>query len=399
MRLLLHKHLSIMKAFVSPVSVLCLILFSVLPCFGQDAYLDAEAEDTERIYPGGDAYPVTGFEPVPVDGKARNLVLLIADGMGWAHLQAALVANRGELYMTRSRQMGLVRTASLDSFRTDSAAAGTAIASGVKARGGVIGLDPEGRPVDSILHQAEDAGLATGLVATSAITHATPAAFVAHQSSRNHYEAIAADFLETDIDVFIGGGLDHFTIREDGRDLVQELKESGYRVVLDPDALGFAGERKLAALTAPVHNPRISERGDYLQTATRTALQVLDQDPDGFFLMIEGSQVDWGGHASSTVYIVEELLDFDQAVGLALEFAARDGETLVVVTSDHETGGMAILEADESTGRVKAAYATGGHTGLMVPVFAFGPGAEAFTGFMDNTELNRRLRMALFPKD
>jgi alkaline phosphatase len=388
-----------MKAVFPPASLVVLILLLVLPCSAQDAYLDAEAGEDERIYPGGATYPVTELESAPVSGRARNLVLLIADGMGLAQLQAGLVANEGELYMTQLRHMGLVRTASLDSFRTDSAAAGTAIASGVKARNGVLGLDPEGAPVDSILHQAEDAGLATGLVATAAITHATPAAFIAHQSSRNHYEAIAADFLETDIDVFIGGGLDHFTIREDGRDLVSELKEIGYRVVLDRDSLDFSGERKLAALTAPVHNPRVAERGDYLQAATRTALQVLEQDPDGFFLMIEGSQVDWGGHASSTVYIVEEMLDFDRAVGLALQFAARDGETLVVVTSDHETGGMAILEGDTSSGRVKAGYATGGHTGLMVPVFAFGPGAEAFTGFMDNTELNRRLRTALFPED
>jgi alkaline phosphatase len=250
--------------------------------------------------------------------------------------------------------------------------------------------------VNSILHQAEAEGLATGLVATAAITHATPAAFIAHEPSRNNYEAIAADFLDTEIDVFIGGGRDHFAEREDGRNLLEELKVKGYEVVLDPEALDEVEAGKLAASLAPIHIAPASERGDMLEKATTTAMRLLSANPEGFFLMIEGSQVDWGGHAGSTVRVVEEMLDFDRALGLVLAYAALDGETLVVVTSDHETGGMAILEGDETSGRVKAAFSTGGHTGLMVPVFAYGPGAGAFTGYMDNTELNRRLRAALF---
>ncbi|HKK18816.1 MAG TPA: alkaline phosphatase, partial [Opitutales bacterium] len=246
---------------------------------------------------------------------------------------------------------------------------------------------------------AEDHGLATGLVSTSAITHATPAAFIAHNESRYNYEEIATDFLKTDIDVFIGGGLDHFEKRSDGRDLVAELEQKGYQIVRSQEAFTQVESGKLAALTNPLHTERIRERGKYLEAATRTALAILDNDPEGFFLMVEGSLVDFGGHAASTIYVVEETLDFDRAVGVALEFAAQNKETLVIVTADHETGGMAVLNGDESTGRVEASFATHAHTGLLVPLMVFGPGSSAFTGFIDNTELNQLMRAALFGKD
>jgi alkaline phosphatase len=176
------------------------------------------------------------------------------------------------------------------------------------------------------------------MVSTSAITHATPASFIAHQPSRNMYEEIASDFLNTDIDVFIGGGLDHFTKRKDGRNLVQELEKKEYRIETDIKSIKKVKKGKLAGFTADVHNGRTKERGDMLTVATETALTILSKNKKGFFLMIEGSQIDWGGHAGSTIYVVEDMLDFDQVIGQALKFAAKDGETLVVVTADHETG-------------------------------------------------------------
>ncbi|HKL33549.1 MAG TPA: alkaline phosphatase, partial [Tangfeifania sp.] len=140
---------------------------------------------------------------------------------------------------------------------------------------------------------------------------------------------------------------------------------------------------------------RIEERGDMLEVATETALNILKRNKKGFFLMVEGSQIDWGGHAASTIYVVEDMLDFDKTVGNALEFAAKDGETLVIVTSDHETGGMAVLNGDYNNGMVVGEFTTGGHTGLMVPVFSYGPGAEKFTGIMDNTDINKKMEELL----
>jgi alkaline phosphatase len=210
------------------------------------------------------------------------------------------------------------------------------------------------------------------------------------------YEAIAADFLKTDIDVFIGGGREHFSQRKDNRNLVTELAAKGYQVELEMDKIARVKSGKLAGLTADIHNGRIAERGDMLQVATKTALKILDKNDKGFFLMVEGSQVDWGGHANSTIYLVEDMLDFDKTIGKALDFAAKDGETLIVVTADHETGGFSINGGDMNTGIVEGEFTSKGHTGVMVPVFSYGPGAEEFTGIMDNTELYKKMKSVLF---
>jgi alkaline phosphatase len=206
------------------------------------------------------------------------------------------------------------------------------------------------------------------------------------------YEAIAADFLKTDIDLFIGGGKDFFAQREDGRNLIAELKKKGYRVF---DTLEEASEVKtlpLAILTSTKHNRPYPERGEILPQATEKALELLSKDDDGFFIMVEGSQIDWGGHENNTAYIVKEMLDFDRAIGKALNFAARNKETLVIVTADHETGGMSINGGDMAKGQVSAKYTTGGHTAVFVPIFSFGPGAEKFSGIMDNTDIFFKMR-------
>ena len=210
------------------------------------------------------------------------------------------------------------------------------------------------------------------------------------------YEEIAADFLKTDIDVFIGGGIEHFSKRKDGRNLMTELEQKGYQVETDINKVKEIKSGKLAALTAPVHNGRVAERGDMLPIASETAIDILSQNKKGFFLMIEGSQIDWGGHAGSTVYVVEEMLDFDKVIGQAVKFAAKDKNTLVVVTADHETGGMALTGGNMENGVVKADFPTGSHTAVMVPVFAFGPGAEEFTGIMENTEIHKKMMSLLF---
>jgi alkaline phosphatase len=327
---------------------------------------------------------------------AKNIIFLIGDGMGLHQVYAAYTINGGSLEMMRATHVGLQTNFSANRYITDSAASGTALACGKKTKNGMIGMDTARNELESILKVAERNGMATGLVSTSAITHATPASFIANEKSRNNYEAIAADFLNTDIDVFIGGGLDHFSKREDGRDLTRELEEKGYTVLTDLNQVGAHTSGKLAALTAPVHNPNMLEgREDMLPFVTGKALELLNADADGFFVMIEGSQIDWGGHANDEAYMLQETLDFDKAVKVALDFAEQDGETLVVVTADHETGGMMILNGNFEEKKVETMFTTGGHTWIMLPVFAYGPGAELFTGVYDNTDFKAKFMQAL----
>lgn len=377
-----------------------LFLFLVLgiTLHAQDQYLTAKSEDVEKTYSGKPGYEVKVYPQKFKGNKPKNIILLIGDGMGVSEVFAGLTANRGHLFLENCKHIGFSKTQSSDAYITDSAAGGTALSTGVKTYNGAIGVDANKNPVKTILEESSEMGLATGLVSTSAITHATPASFIAHQAGRGSYEDIAADFLKTNIDVFIGGGLEHFTKRTDGRNLVEELKQKNYQVETDLKKIKKIKSGKLAGLTADVHNGRISERGDMLPVATETALEILDNNKKGFFLMIEGSQIDWGGHAGSTIYVVEEMLDFDKVIGQALEFAAKDKKTLVIVTADHETGGMALTGGSIKDGTVKAAFPTGDHTSVMVPVFAYGPGAEEFIGIMENTDIHAKMKKLLLQK-
>ncbi len=320
--------------------------------------------------------------------KAKNIILLIGDGMGTAQIYAGLTANKGHLNLERCRHIGFSKTNSSDKFITDSAAGATAFSIGQKTYNGAIGVDSTGKSQETILETAEKNGLATGMVATCSITHATPASFIAHQPSRALDEDIAADFLKTDIDVFIGGGLKYFAQRTDGRNLVTELKAKNYQIADSTGNLSKYTTGKLAAFMANIHQPKLSQgRGNMLVEGTKTALQILSKNEKGFFLMVEGSQIDWGGHANESDYIVQEMIDFDNAIGTALDFAQKDGETLIIVTADHETGGYALTGGDLKTGKVEGKFVWGNHTGVMVPVFAFGPGAEEFMGMYHNTAI------------
>jgi alkaline phosphatase len=374
-----------------------LFFFSLMGGFSQDNYTETK-DGSKSIYPGGKPYPVDISATKRKKRKPKNVILIIGDGMGVAQVYAGLTANHNHLFLEKFNVLGYSKTQSSNNYITDSASGATALASGIKTYNGAIGVNPDTMPVKTILEEAEEKGLSTGLVSTSALTHATPASFIAHQKSRNMYEEIAADFLKTDIDVFIGGGYNHFSERKDGIDLTKALAGKNYKVVRSLEELENVSSGKVAALTAPGHHGRIAERGNFLPLATRKAIEVLKNNRDGFFLMVEGSQIDWGGHDNNTSYIVEEMLDLDNAIGEALKFAAGDGKTLIVVTADHETGGFALLGGDMETGMVKGGYATGGHTGIMVPVFAYGPGAELFGGIYENTAIYHKIRSLLFRK-
>lgn len=326
----------------------------------------------------------------------KNIILMIGDGMGLAQMYAAYTASCGTLHMAEFNQIALVKTFSASDYITDSGAGGTAIACGIKTNNGMIGMGPDSIPVKSILKLAEDKGLSTGIVVTCDVTHATPAAFVASVKSRKQTEDIALQYLKTDIDVFIGGGRDAFANRRDSLNLLDSLAKHNYTVASTIPAMLNVNQGKLAALLYPGHPPKFSEgRGDMLSLSTEKALELLSKNQKGFFMMVEGSQIDWGGHDNDLDYIVNETLDFDKAVGIALEFARKNGETLVIVTADHETGGLANMEGNFETGQTGGRFTTDDHSGIPVPLYAYGPGSGNFKGMIDNTDIFRLMRKLL----
>jgi len=318
--------------------------------------------------------------------RTRNIILFIGDGMGIAHVNAATTVSVQPLAIEKFPYSGFIKTYSYDNYVTDSGAGGTAIASGIKTRNGMIGMAPDSTIVESVLHIASRRGFATGVVSTSAVTHATPATFVVHNIDRSNTEEIAKGFVSSNVDVFIGGGENHFRARSDSVDLTLNLLKKGYDVVYTIQDLVKSDSRKLAGLLAKEHMPEESAgRRGMLEIMTKKAIETLNRNEKGFVLMVEGSMIDWGGHANDIRYVLAEMLDFDRAVGVAKDFADQDGETLIIVTSDHETGGLTIIDGSEENNWLSAHFSTTDHTAVMVPVFSYGPGAERFSGIKENT--------------
>ena len=335
----------------------------------------------------------------PSSKKAKNIILMIGDGMGITQISAGMYSNSNSLNLERFKNIGLHKNYSSDALITDSAAGATAFASGIKTYNGAIGVDPDTNAVETILEEAEAKGLKTGLVATSTIDHATPASFIAHNRARKNYEEIALDFLKTDTEIFIGGGQKSFERREmDDRNLSEELKAKGYTVVSfvdkEIDEIDMTNVEKLMYYTADGSPLMVSQGRDYLEPASNLSIDHLNKDnEDGFFLMIEGSQIDWGGHANDADWIITEMIEFDKTIGAVLDFAEKDGNTLVIVTADHETGGFAIQKESKMDSLVTA-FTSDYHTGDLIPVFAYGPGSEMFGGIYENTAIYYKMREA-----
>jgi len=340
-------------------------------------------------------YKESGFA-----AKPKNIILLIGDGMGITQISAGMYMNGNKLHLEKFPIVGLHKSYSSSHLVTDSAAGATAFACGVKTYNGAIGVDQDTTRVKTILEIAEDKGMATGMVATSTIVHATPASFIAHQKERHMYEEIAADFMDTEIDFFVGGGKKYFDRREsDERDLYKEMEDNGYVVAdyfkHDLIKSELSWKKNFAYFTADNDPLQVSQGRDYLYAASKMGMSFLNRhSEEGFFLMIEGSQIDWGGHANESNYIISEMIDFDRTVGAALDFATKNKETLVIVTADHETGGYSILKESEM-GNLVTAFTTDYHTADLIPVFAYGPGANMFSGIYENTAIFKKMKKAL----
>ncbi|MFK8164286.1 MAG: alkaline phosphatase [Lewinella sp.] len=329
----------------------------------------------------------------------KNIILMIGDGMGITQISAGLYSNKNKLHLERFPYIGLHKSYSGDNLVTDSAAGATAFSAGVKTYNGAIGVDMDTLPVVTILELAEAAGMPTGLVSTSSVVHATPASFIAHNRQRKNYEEIAKDFMSTEIDLLIGGGAKFFNRRKmDDRQFSNELKNRNYAVdnfvKKDIQDINPLATKNYVYFTADAEPLPFSQGREYLVPAARIAPDFLnkrDTKNKGFFLMIEGSQIDWGGHANKSDYIISEMIEFDDAIGAVLDFAERDGETLVIVTADHETGGYAIQNGSKM-GEIDGAFTSDYHTADLIPVFAYGPGAEAFAGMYENTAIFDKMK-------
>ncbi len=375
----------LLKVFIMANRSALILLFSffIVACGSQD-----------RV-----ANPSEFKKKIAKNVKAKNIILLIGDGMGLTQISAGMYNNGNKISLERFPIVGLHKSYSSDNLITDSAAGATAFACGVKTYNGAIGVNSDTIAVQTILEEASLKKLKTGLIATSTIVHATPASFISHNKYRKNYEEIAADYVNTPIDILIGGGKKYFDRREsDRRDLSQEFRNAGYMVedYFNKDIIQIDPPigKKLIYYTADNDPVPASQGRDYLLPATKLSLDHLQrQNENGFFIMIEGSQIDWGGHANDGDYVLTEMAEYDQVIHQVLDWAEQDGETLVVVTADHETGGLAIQNGSKLDS-LDLAFTSTKHTAVMIPVFAKGPGERLFSGIYENTAIYNKLRQA-----
>ncbi len=328
---------------------------------------------------------------------------MIGDGMGLAHVTMLQIAEGYDnpVSFMQAQNIALIKSYSRNNRVTDSAAAGTALASGHKTNNSMLGVLPDSTVVESMMTKAVRQGMATGLVVTCYLPHATPGAFYAHQVYRRTLDPIAEQLVESGIDVAFGGGKRYFTARQaDGTTLIDRLRAKGYSVIDTLAAADTIVSGRVVGLFAPKHLPYAHKgRGDYLPRAVGKALEILSNDAKerggGFMLMVEGSMIDYVSHSNDSKGILAEMRDFDRAVRVAMEFVDTHPGTLLVVTADHETGGLTLPSGNEDFTKSESGamykYGTKSHTGIMLPVYLYGAGAERINGIMENSDLANRL--------
>lgn len=333
------------------------------------------------------------------NSRPKNIILLIGDGMGLTQLYSAYTANYGNLNIFNISDIGFSVTTASDSYITDSAAGGTAMASGKKTNNRHVGVDSLGNAVAPLTEKLKLKGFKTAVISNGDVTDATPAAFYAHQPERSFSEAIALDFLTGNLDILIGGGSKAFKNRKDGRNIFNELEKEGYVISESIHSMDSIQSDRFLIIDDKAATSIKDGRGDFLSQTIGKSAELLSKDASPFFIMAEGAQIDWGGHNNDMEYVVREVLDFDKAVGEAMDFVDKNGETLLIVTADHETGGLSLIGGDISKGYVHGNFSTTDHTAVMVPVFSYGPGSELFRGVYQNTALHWKILQVLKSED
>ncbi len=319
----------------------------------------------------------------------KNIIVIIGDGMGLSQVSLSVIDEAGRSVFSQFPHIGLMTTHSADELITDSGAGATAISTGKKTKNGRIGKDASGADAKTLLEYAHAQGMKTGLVASSSITHATPAAFAAHVMDRNDEYEIARQYLGMNIDMLIGGGEKFFVNRPDGQHLLDSFMARGYTLVEKGKKLDKAsGASKILALLADEGLAPAPKRKDVMPTAAVVAMRSMSHTKSGYFLMVEGSQIDWAGHANNFTWMQYELQDFENTVRAILAEAGPN--TLVLILADHETGGFAINGGSLKDGIIPG-WTTKKHTATLLPVFAKGPMADQFSGMFDNTEVFSKL--------
>jgi alkaline phosphatase len=405
------------KKFARTLTAIIVSLATCAALFGC-----ARTETSKRNYTvKGDTVDISFYTPSSttesyptLSGKnVRNIIFCIGDGMGMGQIAMARIKAAGPggtLYMERMPVTGFIRTHSADALVTDSPAAGTALASGVKTNNGMIGIMQDGTRYQTILEAAKAKGMATGLVVTSRITDATPAAFASHVTSRKMQDKIAEQLIANKVNILFGGGKEYFlpkssseSKRSDQKNLIEQAEKAGYLYIRTAEELRTAhhpyilGLFQLGPLTTVEPEPSLAE-------LTTKAIDILYREGGncGFFLMVEGSQIDGACHDNNAGGVIRQTLLFDQAVKAAIDFAQKDKHTLVVVTADHETGGLTIKGGSLKGDDLEVNWSSDGHSAMPVPIYAFGPEAEVFTGTYDNSEVPKKfarlLGINLFPK-
>jgi alkaline phosphatase len=319
--------------------------------------------------------------------KPKNVILLISDGAGFSEFWAASTANGGYLNATNIKHVGFSDTAPANDYNTDSAAGATAMATGEKTNNRYIGMDKDGKKIPDLPEILADMGIRSGIVSNDKITGATPSSFFAHRTERDQSDSIASDLQHSPVSLIVGGYHPAFGENQDA--ILNKVKASGFEI--------FKGIDKLP--TYKVHKKVICFDADRKEDNFRLIERVFDQsvnflstdNKEGFFLVMEGAKIDGGGHSNNIKQCIDEYLSFDKVIGKALKFADDNGETLVLITSDHETGGLILFDGNYKTGAVTGTFTTNDHTGLPVPLLSYGPGAENFTGFLQNSDIPKKV--------
>lgn len=372
-----------------------LLLGSAIMAFSQVADRDRSKYAVNNFAEDDKYTMLNPYETVsvqePKGKKVKNIIFMIGDGMGLEQISAAWVCNGGKLNLDNFTNVGIQRTYSANKLVTDSAAAGTALATGHKTDNGMISMTPDTVAVKSLAEVAMEKGKRAGAAVTCRVNDATPAVFFSHTATRKNQEDIVEQMANSGVYFLSGGGTKFWRDREDGKDITEVVKAKGYSYVETKEDLMAVESGPVVALMDSYELKPSLDRGDILPASVAKALELLD-NKKGFFLMVEGSMIDDGGHDNKAGHTMEEIFDFDKTIGLVLEWAAKDGETLVIVTGDHATGGMTLLSGDIDDKRIRVNFSTTGHNGIALPVFAWGPHSEDFIGIYENTELSDRIR-------